>query len=91
MSHCPYLLHKLLFDYYSVCLIYSSYQLLAPAPPGCYIYVIIKMIEIYNTAEQPYYSGELMYTALKRTPLTYLSSEKKMLRYQLCSTRYVAV
>jgi len=32
MSHCPYLLHKFvinyLFDYYSVCLVYSSYRLL---------------------------------------------------------------
>jgi len=61
MSHSPYLLHKFviyyLFDYYSVCLVYSSYRLLLlqgdyspPAPQGCYTYtiMIIKMIEIYN-------------------------------------------
>jgi len=58
-----------LFVYYSVCLVYLSYQLLyqsisifyrgaaAPCPPGCYTYMImiIKMIEIYNIAAQPYY------------------------------------
>jgi len=30
-------------------------------------------------------------TIAPRAPLTYLSSEKKMLRHQLCSTRYAAV
>jgi len=67
MSHCPYLLLKFvinyLFDYYSVCLVYSSYRRsislggCSPAPQGCYTYMImiIKMIEIHNIAAQPYY------------------------------------
>jgi len=52
---------------------------------------IIKMIEIYNIAAQPY---DCWWThAYNRTArLTYVfSSEKKTLRYQLCSTRYAAV
>jgi len=60
------------------------------APLSCYTYMImiIKMIEIYKIAAQPAYCIE---TIAPHTPLTYVfSSEKKMLHYQLCSTRYVA-
>jgi len=55
-------------------------------PLGCYTYMIMitKMIEIYNIAG--------IETIAPRTPCTYVfSSEKKSLRYQLCSTGYAAV
>jgi len=61
-----------------------------PAPPGCYTYMImiIKMIEIYNIAGQFYEPMRNNRTAR----LTYVfSSEKKTLRYQLCSTCYATV
>jgi len=69
MSHCPYLHHKFvinyLFDYVPrlfelpTALLEYLDLLQRDCPPlqGCYTYMImiIKMIEIYNTAAQPYY------------------------------------
>jgi len=72
MSHCPYLLHKFiinyLFDYHSVCLVYSSYVPTALSifyrgdcsTPALRVATpiwlwLLKMIEIYNIAAQPYY------------------------------------
>jgi len=69
-------------------------ELQSPCPPGCYTYMIVitKMIETYNIAAQPYYClWTHAYCIELRVSLTYLSSEKKTLRYQLCSTCYAAV
>jgi len=56
-----------LFDYYSVCLVYSSYRLLyesisifyrglqSPCPPGCCTHLIVIIKYTYNIAAQPYY------------------------------------
>jgi len=56
---------------------------------------IIKMIEIYNIAAQPYYHWWIPAYCIKtialRTSLTYLLSEKKTLCYQLCSIYYGTV
>ena len=73
-----------------------------PAPQGCYTYMIATPIWlwllkwlIYNIAAQPYYCwwthASYIETIAPRAPLTYLSSEKKTLCSQLCSTRYSAV
>jgi len=79
MCHCPYLLHKfvLLFDvphlFELPTALLEYLNLLQggcspPAPQGCYTYMImiIKMIEIYNIAPQPYISGEPMHTTSKQ-------------------------
>jgi len=66
----------------------------SPCPPGCYTYMIVIMKYIIYIN----YSGRVSWThpycIQTITPcalLTYLSFEKKMLGYQLCSTHYVAV
>jgi len=69
----------------------------APCPPDCYTYMImiIKMIEIYNIATQPYYRWWShacnIETIAPCAPLMYLLFEKKSLHHQLCSTHYAAV
>ena len=63
-----------------------------PAPQGCYAYIIIKMIEIYNIVV--IIAGDSMHTTSKQSPHTShfsIDHLKKTLRYQLCSTRYAAV
>jgi len=83
MFHCPYLLHKFiinyLFDYYSVCLQVTDCSISVsqsftrgcspPAPPDCYTYMImiIKMIEMYNIAAQPYNCWWTLHTASKQS------------------------
>jgi len=69
-----------------------------PAPQGCYTYMImiIKMIEIYNIAAQPYYCwwthAYYIETIAAHTLLTYSSSKRRrFITMQLCLTRYSAV
>jgi len=100
MFHCPYLLHKFvinfLFDHYSVSTALLEYPDLlqgvaVPLPSGLQ-HLYDCDYEIYNIVVQPYYCySYCIETIALCTPFTYLLSEKKTLRYQLCSTRYAAV
>jgi len=92
MSHCPYLLHKSTYLTIILCALFirdtdcsitvsQSFTGAAAPCPHTYIIVIIKMIETYNIAAQPYYCWRIYAeTIALRAPLTHLSSEKKMLR-----------
>jgi len=60
---------------------------------GCYTYMIVIMkYTIYRTALLLIIAGEpSIETIAPRAPLAYLSSEKKALRHQLCTTCYAVI
>jgi len=101
MSHCPYLFHKFVINYffdYSVCYIQVtncsirvSRSFIGPSP----LQLLYQLWLKYNIAIKPYYywwtHAYCIETMTLHAPLTYLSSEKKTLRCQLYSTHYAAV
>jgi len=104
MFHCPYLLYKFiinyLFDYYSVCLITDCSIRVSQcftggcSPPALQVAtpIWLWLLNIQYSSTDCWWTHSYCIEAIApHAPLTYLSSEKKTLCYQLCSTHYAAI